>query len=185
MPDSEPSSPAGNGGAEAITRTFYAELRSIAERMLLSERAGHTLQPTAVVNEACVRLLKHGLPPVSREQRLAIAARVLRQVLVDHGRARGALKRGGDPIKVGLEDAFVSEEPTVVDFERLHTALERLRRLHERQADVLLLRIFGGLTMDQIATVLELSKRTVEGDWAVARAWMRRELSPPALEDEP
>lgn len=162
---------------EQLTETFYLQLRGIADALLVSERTGHTLQPTALLNEACVRMLKHGLPPLPREQQLAIGARVLRQVLVDHARSRSALKRRPDPLRVEVGDGGADSGTISADIERLHGAIEKLRKLHERQSEVLLLRVFGGLTMEQVATAIGVSKRTAEGDWAVARAWLRRELS--------
>lgn len=163
-----------------VSDTFYAELHAIAERVFASERAGHTLQPTAVVNEACLRLMAGGLPDLPREQRLALAGRVLRQVLIDHARRRNAEKRGGnaEPLRLDLDRDLLDEQTTVVEFECINRALERLRRLSERQADVVTLRIFAGLSMEQTAAVLGVSKRTAEGDWTVARAWLRRELGP-------
>ncbi len=167
----------------ALTQRFYDELRRIAERAFRSERAEHTLQPTAVVNEACVRLLTNStLPDVPRAERLALAARVMRQVLVDHERRRRAEKRGGGRLRIALEaeDELASPSPSgehEVGFEELHVALERLRALHERQAEVVQLKIFGGTAMQEIAAALGVAVRTVEADWTVARAWLRRELA--------
>lgn len=167
------------GGEAALTRRFYAELRELAARAFASERSGHTLQPTAVVNEACLRLLTSSpLPEAPRAERLALAARVLQQVLVDHHRARNAEKRGGGALRVELDPELAAEgarTPTA-EFGDVHAALERLRALHARQAEVVTLRLFGGLTMEQVAAALGVSKRTAEDDWAVARAWLRREL---------
>ena len=161
-----------------VTQRFYAELHEIAQRIFAGERDGHTLQPTAVVNEACLRLMTSSkLPDLPREQRLALAGRVLRQVLIDHARVRQADKRGGGALQIELDDDTPAPTETVVDHERLHDALERLRGLHARQAEVVTLKIFGGLTVEQIAAVLEVSKRSVEDDWTVSRAWLRRELS--------
>jgi RNA polymerase sigma factor (TIGR02999 family) len=180
-----------------VTEHFYAELRQIAQRIFASERATHTLQPTAVVNEACMRLMKgaaggHGLPNVPREQQLALAGRVLKQVLIDHARSRDSQKRGGAAVSRGngssdfsagggvrldLDHDILAEHATQIDFNSIHRALERLRQLSERQAEIVTLRMFSGLTMDQAATVLGVSKRTAEGDWTVARAWLRRELA--------
>jgi len=172
-----PTSRAGDG-PDALTQGFYAELRGIAERVFAAERTGHTLQPTAVVNEACMRIISGGLPDAPREQQLALAGRVLKQVLIDHARARGAQKRGGGMpgVRVDLDAGVLASNATQVDFDAIHEALERLRALSERQAEVITLRIFSGLSMEQIATVLGVSKRTAEGDWTVARAWLRREL---------
>jgi RNA polymerase sigma factor (TIGR02999 family) len=170
---------AATGEAPAgLTETFYGELRAIAERLFARERDGHTLQPTAVVNEACVRLMAHGLPDVPREQRLAIAGRVLKQVLIDHARGHGAAKRGGGGLRLGLDEDVLADCTTLVEFDSIHAALEKLRTLSERQAEVVTLRVFAGMTMDQVASVLGVSKRTAEGEWAIARAWLRRELGP-------
>lgn len=165
-----------------VTQRFYDELHQIALRVFANERVGHTLQPTAVVNEACMRIMAGGLPDVSREQRLALAGRVLKQVLIDHARARQALKRGGEArelegaVRLDLEADVLAEHHTQVDFDAVHVAIDRLRQLSERQAEVVTLRLFSGLTMEQVATVLGVSKRSAEGDWTVARAWLRREL---------
>lgn len=170
----EPSGPL----APAVTERFYSELHAIAARTFASERSGHTLQPTAVVNEACLRLLTSSpLPEVPRAERLALAARVLRQVLVDHHRAARAAKRGGHGLRLELEPDLVPGPEATADFASVHEALTRLHALHERQAEVVSLRVFGGLTMDEVASALGVSKRTAEGDWAVARAWLRRELA--------
>jgi RNA polymerase sigma factor (TIGR02999 family) len=173
------SHPHGSAPADAaLTGRFYDELHRIAERLFAGEREGHTLQPTALVNEACVRLMTSSkLPELPREQRLALAARVLRQVLVDHARNKGAAKRGAASQRVELDPELRTEERTEVDLEAIQSALERLTALHPRQAEVVTLRIFGGLDLEQVASVVGASKRTVEGDWAVARAWLRRELS--------
>lgn len=163
----------------ALTERFYGELRSIAGRLFAHERSGHTLQPTAAVNEACLRLLTTSPLPegVAEADRLALGARVLRQVLVDHHRRKAANKRGGDALRLELDPELFSASETLMDFEAIHLALEKLRARHERQAEVVTLRIFGGLTMEQVAAALDVSKRTAESDWTVARAWLRRELS--------
>jgi len=162
--------------AAAISPTLYADFRAVAERLFASERSEHTLQPTAVVNEACLRLLSSGLPVVPREQQLALAARVFRQVLVDHARARDALKRGGGALKLDVDHLDLVEPGTFIDVGAIQQAMEKLRDLSERQAEVVTMRTYAGMTIDQIARVLGVSTRTVEGDWAVARAWLRREL---------
>lgn len=163
---------------QPLTERFYGELRSIAERLFAAERKGHTLQPTAVVNEACLRILTSSqLPEASEPERLAIAARVLKQVLIDHHRGRVTAKRGGGALQVELDPDLAGSARTLVDVDAVHRALERLAELHERQADVVTLRVFGGLTMDQVAAALDVAKRTVEADWTVARAWLRRELA--------
>jgi RNA polymerase sigma factor (TIGR02999 family) len=183
MPPSRPSRDPAPGAQEAVTQRLYTELRAVAGRMFASERAGHTLQPTAVVNEACMRIMAGGLPDLPREQKLALAARVLKQVLIDHARAHNAAKRGGGTggggggVRLDLESDVLEDTPTQIDFDSIRGALDRLRALSERQAEIVSLRIFSGMTMDQIATVMGISKRSAEGDWTVARAWLRRELS--------
>jgi RNA polymerase sigma factor (TIGR02999 family) len=161
----------------ALTERFYGELHAIASRLFATERRDHTLQPTAVVNEACLRLLTTSpLPDLPREQRLALAARIMKQVLTDHARGRSADKRSGF-LRIELDPELCTEHQTLVDFDAIHGALERLGALHARQAEVVSLRIFGGMTAAEIAAVIGTSTRTVEADWAVARAWLRRELS--------
>ena len=169
-------------GASALTEGFYRELHGLAVRAFAAERRSHTLQPTAVVNEACLRMLTSSpLPDAERSERLALAARVLQQVLVDHHRARSTEKRGGAVLRLELgpelDPELAPSAGATVDFEAVHGALARLRALHARQAEVVTLRIFGGLTVEQAAAALGVSKRTAEDDWAVARAWLRRELS--------
>jgi len=165
-------------GAAALTERFYEELRALAARAFASERTGHTLQPTAVVHEACLRLLSSSpLPAASRSEHLALAARVLRQVLVDHHRARSAEKRGGASSRVELDPELSATPAETVDVAAIHAALARLAVLNARQAEVVTLRWFGGLTMEQVAATVGVSKRTAEDDWAVARAWLRRELT--------
>ncbi len=159
-----------------LTETLYNQLRALAGRVFTGERSGHTLQPTAVVNEACMRIMSGGLPDVPREQQLALAGRVLKQVLIDHARARGAAKRGGGAVRLELDPDTLAETASQVDVETIQASLDRLRGLSERQAEVVTLRIFAGLTMEQIATVTGVSKRSVENDWTVARVWLRRDL---------
>lgn len=185
MPEpARPDGPIRDGAPRSarahVTEHFYAELRRIAERIFASERGHHTLQPTAVVNEACLRLMAGGLPAIPREEQLAIAGRVLKQVLVDHARSRNAQKRGGgngQSVRLDLEHDVLADSATQIDFDAVHRAIDRLRGLNDRQAEVVTLRMFGGLSMEQVATVLGVSKRSAEGDWTVARAWLRRELA--------
>jgi RNA polymerase sigma factor (TIGR02999 family) len=165
-------------GAAAMTGRLYVELRGIAGGLLAGERRDHTLQPTALVHEAYLRLSSSSrLPDVPRADQLALAARVLRQVLVDHQRRHGAAKRGGGRLRVELGQDLAGEAETLHDFDALHDALERLRELDARQADVVVLRAFGGLAMEQVAQTLGVSRRTAEADWTVARAWLARVLA--------
>jgi RNA polymerase sigma-70 factor, ECF subfamily len=178
MAEPAPLTEPSGAGFENVSATLYQDLREAAARQFASERAGHTLQPTAIVNEACIRIAAAGLPEIPREQKLALAARVLRQVLIDHARGRDALKRGGGrEMRLDLDGDTLAASPTTVDYDAIHLALERLRTLSPRQAEVVTMRIFSGMTMEQVASVLGVSKRSAEGDWTVARAWLRRELA--------
>ena len=153
------------------------QLRSLADVLLRSERAGHTLQPTAVVNETYLRLLAS--PPDAFRDRchfMAIAATTLRRVLVDHARSRHALRRGGASKPVALAEEPVSREETALMAE-VAEAIESLAQEDPRGAKVVELRTFGGLTMDEIAAHLSVSKPTVERDWRFCRAWLEQRLA--------
>lgn len=159
-----------------LTEEAYAELRRIAARYLSAERPDHTLQPTALVNEAFVRLDAGASAFADRKHFIAAAARAMRNILVDHARARGAQKRGaGRRVALDVEAAGV-DEGHGADVVVLDEALGRLETLHPRQARIVEMRFFGGLTNAETATLLDVSERTVERDWIVARAWLRREL---------
>jgi len=156
----------------------YDELRRLAARYLRGQRGGHTLQPTALVHEAYLRMAKGGaLPLDDRTHFFALAARAMRQVLVDHARRRAAVKRGGDPERVTLDDTLEigrgGEEKRRLDLLALNEALERLS---PRQCRVVELRYFAGLTIAEAAESLGVGTRTVEDDWALARAWLQRRL---------
>jgi RNA polymerase sigma factor (TIGR02999 family) len=166
----------GRGDEEARERLFhllYGELRRQAGRYMRRERPGHTLQPSGLVHEAFLRLAgSPGLDWQSRGQFFAIAARVMRQVLVDHARRRGAAKRAG--WHVTLDEGDAATVPLdVLDLER---ALEELVALDPRQARVVELRFFGGLDVDETAQLLGLSPRTVKREWQTARAWLQHRL---------
>ncbi len=156
--------------------SVMAELRSLASRYLAGERPGHTLQPTALVHEAFLRLAGKSGVPAGRSEFIALAATSMRRVLVDHARARRAAKRGGERQRIALDAASPSDERTEVDLLALDESLERLAGLDQRQARIVELRFFGGLGVEAVAAVLGVSPRTVEADWRMARAWLRREL---------
>ena len=164
--------------SDDVARLLARELRDIAAGLLRRERPGHTLQPTALVNEAWLRMGGgESRDYADRVHFFATAAQVMRRVLVDHARARAAGKRGGDWTRVTLDDvAAGTTGPADADVIALHEALERLHALSERQARVVELRWFGGLTLDETASELSVSTGTVENDWAFARAWLKREL---------
>jgi len=166
---------------DELLALVYDELRRLAARYLRGQRAGHTLQPTALVHEAYLRLAKGGALPVDdRTHFFALAARAMRQVLVDHARRRAAAKRGGDPERVTLDDTLElgrgGEEGRRLDLLALDEALERLERVSPRQCRVVELRYFAGLTIAEAAASLGVGTRTVEDDWALARAWLQRRL---------
>jgi RNA polymerase sigma factor (TIGR02999 family) len=171
---------AGSAGAEeALMAKVQPELRRLAAAYLRRERQGHTLQPTAVVNEAYLRLVQQR--PGKWENRahfFGIAASMMRRVLVDHARRKRAVKRDGvtnSPVTISR----VAERPAavdVVDVIDLHDALTELAALDPRQADIVEKRYFGGLTVEEIAEVLDLSPATVKREWTTAKIWLRRRL---------
>ena len=169
----------GNRDAEAALMTqVYGELRRLARKYMRAERVNHTLQPTALVNEAYMRLMsEQGTSWQNRAHFFATAAQLMHHILVDHARARKAAKRGGIQHQVTLSEGLVSAENRSVDVLALHEALEKLATLDERQARVVELHFFGGLTFAEIAYVLDASDRTVKRDWEMARAWLRLQMS--------
>lgn len=161
-----------------LVELMYPELRALAARLMRRERAGHTLQPTAIVNEAFLRLVDQGtIEWQDRAHFVGIAARVMRQILVDHARRKRTAKRGGGAAAVTLDEAMVSAPGTVFDLIALDDVLTKFAALDARRSHVAELRVFGGLTTKEIAAELGVSTRTVEGDWAVARMWLARELT--------
>jgi len=172
---------AGSGDGSAIARLMplvYDELRALADSYLQRERSDHTLQATALVHEVYVRLVRQeDVEWKNRAHFFAVAAQAIRRILVDHARRHHRLKRGGDRQRVRLElDAALTQERDL-DLLALDEALDRLAHLSERQARIVELRFFGGIGLKEIAEVLGVSPRTVDGDWSMARAWLRRELS--------
>jgi RNA polymerase sigma-70 factor, ECF subfamily len=155
----------------------HAELRRLARRHMGAERRDHTLQPTALVNEVFVRLTDNQrVRWQDRAHFYALSARLMRRVLVDHGRARKMLKRGGGAAKVSFDEALMGPEPRPLDVVRLDDALNELARFDFRKSQVIELRFFGGLSIDETAVVLDVSPDTVKRDWRLAKVWLRREL---------
>jgi RNA polymerase sigma-70 factor (ECF subfamily) len=165
-----------------LTASVYIELKKIALARLRSERANLTLQPTALVNEVCLRLLGSGVCPIDRDHLLRVAARCMRHVLVDYARSKEAAKRGNrqpvvslqEELQVPKEFSSLSTEE-IIDLDR---ALTRLQTIDERQALVVELRFFGGLSEDETSELLQVSSRTVRRDWEISRAWLRGQLRP-------
>jgi RNA polymerase sigma factor (TIGR02999 family) len=162
---------------DAVTRLVYEHLHQLAGKYMRSENAGHTLSPTAVVHEAYLRLSGSGLTLQNRGHFLAIAAREMRRVLVEHARKRGAQKRGGgDWLRVTLHEGRASEEGDAVDIIAVQDALEKLRAVDPRKADLVDLIAFAGLTTVEVAETLQVSLSTVNRDWRMARAFLQNEL---------
>jgi RNA polymerase sigma-70 factor, ECF subfamily len=165
--------------AERLLPLVYEELRAIAARHLRQERAGHTLQPTALVHEAYMRLIdQNSVRWNGRSHFLAVAAMAMRRVLVNHARDRRRLKRGGPEMKrVPLDDAVGVLEERAGDLEALDAALTRLAAMDPQQARIVELRFFGGLTAPETAEAMGISERTVHREWSLARAWLRGEVT--------
>jgi len=167
--------------ADELFPVVYEELRRLAGAFMAREQAGHTLQPTALVHEAYLRLARETRARFAgRSHFLAVGAQVMRRLLIDHARRRGAVKRGLGWQRVTLGsagDPFVPEALGPEELLGLDAALHRLAELDERQARIVTLRFFGGLTTEETAEAVGVSTRTVEADWRHARAWLRVELS--------
>jgi RNA polymerase sigma factor (TIGR02999 family) len=163
---------------ESLIPLVYDELRSLAHNYLRQERPGHTLQSTALVHEAYVRLVGRNPPSLhTRSHFFGIAARLMREILVDHARAQRASKRGGGADMLTMEEAGDLAQPVAVDVLRLDDALTELGRLDERQSRIVELRFFTGLSIEETADVLDISPATISREWTTARAWLHRELS--------
>src|SRR5262245_49109090 len=171
----------GEPGASAREELFvllYDELHACASRLMRRERPDHTLRPTALVHEAYLRLVDQARVDGSDRALFGrIAARAMREILVDHARRRNALKRGGRATRITLDTDAAAAPDVTLDVLAVHEALEGLKALDVRAAGVVEMRIFAGMTLDEIAAVLGVSRRTVDGDWAFARRWLAREMS--------
>jgi RNA polymerase sigma-70 factor (ECF subfamily) len=164
---------------DELMRLVYAELRRLAAWQMRGERDDHTLQPTALVHEAYMRLAATPDPRwENRAHFFAVAARVMRHVLVDHARGRDAGKRAGAKTHVALDEALDVAERRDVDVVALHEAVDRLAAVDPDLAAIVEMRYFGGLTVPEIAEVTGVSRATVEREWVTARAWLRTELAP-------
>jgi len=165
---------------DSLLPIVYQELRRLAASYLRRERPGQTLQPTALVHEAYLRLLKDRPDRwQNRAHFCAIAAHSMRQILIEKARARDALKRGGGGPRVTLDEALVGGGELSIDLVALDEALERLAAIDAGQARLVELRFFGGLTVEETAEALHISPATVKRHWTLARAWLARELASP------
>ncbi len=163
---------------DALIPLVYEELRRVASRCLQGQRADHTLQPTALVHEAYLRLVKSSSSTYQdRTHFFAVAATMMRQILVDHARKHAAAKRGGNAITVAIADDIAAPGQAVADLLALDEAMQRLAALDSRQCRIVELRFFGGLSIEETSRVVELSPATVKREWATARIWLHRAMS--------
>jgi len=171
----------GRGDKEALDKLMpivYDELRRQAARYLRREQAGHTLQTTALIHEAYVRLVdQRNVQWQNRAHFFGIAAQMMRRILVDHARTKKRAKRGGSDVKVSLADATIPVKGQDLDVVALDEALNRLAEIDEQQSRVVELRFFSGLTVEETAEVMGVSPATVKRDWSMAKAWLHREMS--------
>jgi RNA polymerase sigma factor (TIGR02999 family) len=175
----EPSNPRHDlepAAASDLLPEVYEELHALAERWFRRQAPGHTLQPTALVHEAYMKLAKGGAPFESRTHFIAVAARAMRQILVDRARRVRSERHGGGAARIAVDEALVPDRQTDIDLLSLEDALEQLTVLDERKGRVVELRFFGGLEIDQVAEVLGVARSTVTEDWRMARAWLVKEL---------
>ena len=171
----------GQGDKDALDKLMpvvYDELRRQAARYLRREQAGHTLQTTALIHEAYVRLVdQRNVQWQNRAHFFGIAAQMMRRILVDHARGKRRAKRGGSDVKVSLADATIPVKERDLDVVALDEALTRLAQIDEQQSRVVELRFFSGLTVEETAQVMGISPATVKRDWSMAKAWLHREIS--------
>jgi RNA polymerase sigma-70 factor (ECF subfamily) len=163
---------------DALVPLLQQELHRVAARQMAGERPGHILQPTALVNEVYLRLVnRHDVEWQDRAHFFAVAARIMRRILVDAARNRGRAKRGGDALQVSLAEVPDVAVPATQNVVALDDALKTLESLDPRQSQVVELRFFGGLSLEEAAEALRVSVGTVRRDWSLAQAWLYRELS--------
>lgn len=162
---------------DALTPLVYNELRKLAKSYLRRERVGHTLEGTALVHEAYLRLIdQREVAWRNRNHFFALAAELIRRILVDHARARIAAKRGGNHVKLSLDESITPTDEKDLDLLALNDALDALTRTDAQQSRVVELRYFAGLTIEETADVLEISTATVKRDWVMAKAFLKREM---------
>lgn len=165
--------------AGELMPVVYDELKRRAAALMRRESAGHTLQATALVNEAYLRLINQDrVDWQGRTHFFAVASQIMRRILVDHARTRQRAKRGGGDVKVSLDEGLGLSTERDADVLALDQALQKLAEVDPRQAEIVVMRFFGGLTVEEVAAALGVSKRTVEAEWTMIKAWLRRELAP-------
>lgn len=173
---------AGESGHDDLAKQLmplvYDELHALADRFLKGERKGHTLQPTALVHEAYLRLVDQSrVNWQGKTHFFAVGAAMMRRILVDHARTKGRDKRGGDWHRLQLQDDLLGDTTGSIDFKDLSDALDQLAAVDPQQAAMVELRFFGGLTVDEVARIFSVSKRKVEGEWTHAKAWLKKHIS--------
>jgi len=173
---------AGSGGdkvaLDQLIPIVYDELRRQASRYLRQERPGHTLQTTALIHEAYLRLVdQKSVQWQNRAQFFGLAAQLMRRILVDHARTKHRAKRGGSAIRVSLSEATAVTRDANLDLIEIDEALTRLAEIDEQQSKIVELRFFSGLNVEETAAALNISPATVKRDWSVAKAWLHREIS--------
>lgn len=190
MSDAAPTSPqvtqlltAWSDGDQAardkLVPLVYEELHRLAHRYMKRESPGHTLQTSALVNEAFVRLVdQKNVRWQNRAHFFGIAAQMMRRILVDYARSRNYAKRGGGAAQISLDEGLIVSDERSAEVVNVHEALERLAEFDARKSQIVELRFFGGLSIDETAEVLSVSPGTVMRDWTLAKAWLRREISP-------
>ena len=171
----------GNGNQAALDQLIplvYTELRQLARRYMRRERPGHTMQTTALIHEAYLRLVDQNRVRWQHQAHsLGIAARLMRQILIEHARSRTRAKRGGGVGTISLDEAAIVSQARATELLALDDALERLATIDPRKSQVVELRFFGGLSVEEAAQVLNIAPNTVLRDWRMAKAWLRREIS--------
>lgn len=171
---------AGTGDSNArgeLIQATYDQLHRLATARMRNERPDHTLTATALVHEVSVQLLERSQVPVENHgQFLALAARAMRNLLIDHARSKGRVKRGGGRKKIELDEALIACDQQSPELLELHDALTRFAEIDERKSRVVEMRYFGGLSIDEVAAALEISPATVKRDWEVAKTWLLHEL---------
>jgi RNA polymerase sigma-70 factor (ECF subfamily) len=179
----------GEGDDAALQQLIplvHAELRRMARRHMAGERRGHTLQPTALVNEVYLRLVDlERIRWQNRVHFMAVAARLMRRVLIDVARSRGYQKRGGDVQRVAFDDSLLVDVGRGHDLVALDEALDELARVDSRKSQIVVMRFFGGLSVEEVATALDISTATVTRDWKFAKSWLLRELDRSRIESQP
>jgi RNA polymerase sigma factor (TIGR02999 family) len=168
---------------DRLMSVVYEELHRLAQRYMRRESPGHTLQTSALVNEAFLRLVdQRNVHWQNRAHFFAIAAQMMRRILVDYARSRNYAKRGGGERALSLDEGLIVSDERSAEVVAVHEALEELAKFDARKSQIVELRFFGGLTIDETAEVLGVSPGTVMSDWTVAKAWLRREISPQAVD---